>query len=184
MSVTFESREQAATSTGVQKAADAAQVYISPAQAVAIANAIKEVADKAPDNVVQINRGKLENTVREELHKSGGQFAIVTEPKETPILPALAPIGGKAINALNVGNVMANTPVTLNQYNIKAYPDRLIQIGGSYQEVFAAYNWRVSVPKIPLVAPHGGVGYLGVYGHANFDHPDISGIGIMLTIPK
>lgn len=60
----------------------------------------------------------------------------------------------------------------------------LIQAGGSYQEVFAAYSWKVNVPKILIIAQHSAVGYLGFYDHANFDQPRMSRIGIILNIPK
>lgn len=189
--VTFESQEKATTSAGVEKAANAAQASVSSAQAAAIANEIKKDEDKPPDVVVQTTGAKLKDTIKTELQKSGGQFAIVTEPKKDSTdavpfsvlgkTPTAAPLTTTSVTG---GTMLLNTPVTLNQYNIKAYPERLIQVGGSYQEVFAAYSWKVSVPKIPIIAPHGDVGYLGVYGHANMDHPDMSRIGIMLTIPK
>lgn len=184
--VSLESRQEATAPAGAEKAAGAAQVPLLPAQAAAVAKAIKEDGDNPPDDAVQTTGAKLKDTIKTELQKSGGQFAVVTEPKKDWTgVPASASITGKAINAVaNVGRALPNTPVTLNQYNIKAYPDRLIQVGGSYQEVFAAYSWKVDVPKIPLIAPHGDIGYLGVYGHANFDLPATSRIGIMLTIPR
>lgn len=182
--VTFESQQQASTPAGVEKAANAGQVSISPAQASAIANAIKNDADKPPDAVVQTTCARLEAAIKTELQKSGGQFAIVTDPKNPASVPVL-PITGKAVTTpANVATIPPKTPVTLNQYNIKAYPDRFIQVGGSYQEVFAAYSWKVDVPKVPLIASHGDIGYLGFYCHANLDHPDMSRIGMMLTIPK
>lgn len=191
--ITFESRQQASTPAGVEKAANAAQVPISATQAATIASAIKEDENKPPDAVVQTTGAKLQETIQTELEKSGGQFAIVTDSnKDSPSNIAPLPADSKtsstsdiAKNALeDVRAILPNTPVMLNQYNIKAYPDSLIQVGGSYQEVFAAYSWRVSVPKIPVIAPHGDVGYFGIYGHANFDHPAMSRVGIMLTIPK
>ncbi len=185
VTVTFESREQAATPAGVEKAANAAQVSISPSQAAEIANVIKEGEDRAPDAVVQTTGESLDQTIKTELQKSGGQFAIVTDSKKPARGPAPALESSKAAAALaNVGTLLPGTPVTLNQYNIKAYPDRLIQVGGSYQEVFGAYSWRVTVPRIPLIASHGAAGYLGVYGHANLGRADISRVGIMLTIPN
>ncbi len=185
VTVTFESREEAATPAGVEKAADTAKVPLSPTQAADIASVIKENVDRAPDAVVQTTGESLDETIKTELHKAGGQFAIVTDSKKSAIVPAPPQEKSKAVAAWEkVGTKMPGTPVTLNQYNIKAYPDRLVQVGGSYQEVFAAYSWKVDVPKIPLVAPHGAVGYLGIYGHANFDHPSMSRAGIVLTVPK
>ena len=173
--VTLASQEQAATPAGVERAANAAQVPLSQSQATAIASAIKESEEKAPDAVVQTTEAKLKETIKAELRKSGGQFAIVTDPKHPDRVPVLPSAKAEA--------TAASAPVILNQYNIKAYPDRLFQVGGSYQEVFAAYSWKVDVPKVPIIAPHGNTGYLGVYGHANLDRPDQSRIGILLTIP-
>ncbi|MDR3565602.1 MAG: hypothetical protein P4N59_29760 [Negativicutes bacterium] len=181
--VTFESQQQASTPTGVEGAANAAEVPISSAQAAEIASVIKHDAGKPPNAVVQTNGASLIDTAKKELQKFGGQFSIVTEPKNPAIIPALS-LTGKTVTSAKGGTLSPNTPVTLNQYNIKAYPDRLIQVGGSYQELFAAYSWRVNVPKIPLIAPRGDIGYLGVYGHANLDNPGMSRIGIILTIPK
>jgi hypothetical protein len=178
--ITLESQEQAATPAGVERAASAAQVPLSPTQTAAIAGAIKKSVDNVPDAVVQTTEAKLEETIRAELKKSGGQFAIVTDPK----LPATIPVVPAASAAsAQAEAIVPNAPVILNQYNIKAYPDRLFQVGGSYQEVFAAYSWRVSVPKLPGIAPRGNTGYLGVYGHANLDRPEQSRVGILLTIP-
>lgn len=178
--VTLASQEQAATPAGVDRAANSAQVPLSSSQAATIAGAIKESEAKAPDAVVQTTGAELGETIRDELKKSGGQFAIITDPKQpdrVPVLPSASAAPAKT------EPIAPSALVTLNQYNIKAYPDRLIQIGGSYQEVFAAYSWKVDVPKIPLIAPHGNTGYLGVYGHANLDRPDQSRMGLILTIP-
>ena len=178
--ITFESQEQAATPAGVDRAANAAQVPLSPSQAAAIASVIKESEATAPDAVVQTTGAKLEETIQAELKKSGGQFAIVTDPKHPAGVPVLPP--ANAIPA-KADPIAPAATLILNQYNIKAYPGRLFQIGGSYQEVFAAYSWKVDVPKIPLISPRGSTGYLGVYGHANLDRPDQSRVGILLTIP-
>lgn len=76
--VVFESQQQASTPAGVEKAANDAQVPISQAQAIAIAAVIKQFVDKPPDAVVQTTGAKLEATIKAELKKSGGQFAIVS----------------------------------------------------------------------------------------------------------
>lgn len=178
--ITLESQEQAATPAGVERAASAAQVPLSPTQTAAITGAIKKSVDNVPDAVVQTTEAKLEETIRAELKKSGGQFAIVTDPKHPATIPVVPAASAASAQA---EAIVPNAPFILNQYNIKAYPDRLFQVGGSYQEVFAAYSWRVSVPKLPVIAPRGNTGYLGVYGHANLDRPEQSRVGILLTIP-
>lgn len=166
--VTSESQQQATTPAGVQLAANFAQMPLTASQTAVVVQAIEAATKTQPAASVVTTGSKMEATVQAELKKSGGQFAIVTDPAH----PVTAPV------------VPPTATVTLNQYNVKAYPDRLIQIGGSYQEAFAAINWRVSVPKIPLLAPHGAVGYLGVYTHINTDQPANSRVGVLLTIPR
>ena len=67
--VAFESQQQASTPVGVESAANAVEVPVSPAQAAEIANAIKQDADKPPESVVQTTGAKLENTIKTELQK-------------------------------------------------------------------------------------------------------------------
>ncbi len=167
-SMTLESQQLATSPAGVQLAANFAQVPLTESQTAAVVQAIKAAPKERPAAKVATTGANLKATIQTELKKSGGQFAIVTDP----VHPTAAPV------------VPPAATVTLNQYNIKAYPDRLIQIGGSSREVFAAYNWRVSVPKIPLLAPHGAVGYLGAYTHINFDRSVKSRVGVLLTIPR
>lgn len=179
--VTFESQQQASTPTGVQQAAASAQVPFSASQAERVVLSIQASAKEPPVTSVTTTGAKVKDTVAAELKKSGGQVAIVTDPAHPAATPVVASTTPAAAGTVVIP---PTATVTLNQYNIKAYPDRLIQVGGSYQEVFVAYSWRVSVPKIPLLAPHGAVGYLGTYAHTNFDEPANSRVGILLTIPQ
>jgi len=190
---TYESQQRAETPQGVREAANNAQVPLSVSQETRVAQAVRESVNEPPAAVVTTTGSKLQETIKSELQKSGGRFSIITDPAHPANVPVAAPSAagsaGKttpatAAGAATVTAIPPNATVTLNQYNIKAYPDRLIQIGGSYQEVLAAYSWRVTVPKIPIIAPRGDVGYLGLYGHANFDQPGASRVGILLTIPK
>ncbi|MDT8900088.1 hypothetical protein [Anaeroselena agilis] len=183
--VTFESQQQASTPTGVQQAAASAQVPFSASQAERVVLSIQASAKEPPVTSVTTTGAKVKETVAAELKKSGGQVAIVTDPAHPAATPVVTSTPGTTAPAsASIVVIPPTTTVTLNQYNIKAYPDRLIQVGGSYQEVFVAYSWRVSVPKIPLLAPHGAVGYLGTYAHTNFDEPANSRVGILLTIPQ
>ncbi|MDR3563501.1 MAG: hypothetical protein P4N59_18990 [Negativicutes bacterium] len=169
--VTFECQEQAATATGVKQAADNAQVPLSSFQTKEVAQYIQSSVNIPPTNIVPTTGANLKQTIAQEQNKFKADFTIVTDPKNPSI-------------TINPATIPPYIPVTLNQYNIKAYPAHLIQIGGSYQEIMIAYSWKVNVPKIPIIAPNGDIGYLGVYSHANFNHPDMSRIGMMLTIPK
>lgn len=178
----FESQQQAATPAGVQQAADDAQIPLSVSQVTRVAQSIQKAVNEPLAASVVTTGAKMKETVAAELKKSGGQVAIVTDPAHPAATPVVA--SDKTAPAAGTVVIPPTATVTLNQYNIKAYPDRLIQVGGSYQEVFAAYSWRVTIPKVPLLAPHGATGYLGAYAHANLDAPANSRAGVLLTIPQ
>ncbi len=178
----FESQQQASTPAGVEEAANNAQVPLAASQASRVAQSIQAATKAQPAAYVVTTGAKMQATVQTELKKSGGQFAIVTDPAHPDSTPVAVPAGKPG--TLNAKIIPPAATVTLNQYNIKAYPDRLIQIGLGYHEVFAGYSWRVSVPKLPLLAPHGAAGYLGAYAHINTDQPANSRTGVLLTIPQ
>lgn len=180
--VVFQSQQQAGTLAGVEGAANNARVPLAASQASRVAQSIQVAAQTQPAAYVVTTGAKMQATVQTELKKSGGQFAIVSDPAHPESTPVVAP-AGKPVPP-NAEIIPPASTVTLNQYNIKAYPDRLIQIGVSYHEVFAGYSWRVSVPKLSLLAPHGAVGYLGAYAHINTDQPADSRAGVLLTIPQ
>lgn len=180
--VVFQSQQRASTPAGVEGAANNAQVPLTASQASMVAQSIQAATKTQPAAYVVTTGAKMQATVQTELKKSGGQFAIVTDPAHPDSTPFEVPPGKPS--PPNGEIIPPAATVTLNQYNIKAYPDRLIQIGVSYHEVFAGYSWRVSVTKIPLLAPHGAVGYLGAYAHINTHEPADSRAGVLLTIPK
>lgn len=146
--VVFESQHQASTLAGVEGAANIAQVPLTASQASRVAQSIQVAPKTQPAASVVTTGAKAQATVQTELKKSGGQFAIVTDPVHPDSTPYAVPAGKPA--PPNTETIPSTATVTLNQYNIKAYPDRLVQIGVSYHEVFTSYSWRVSVPKLPL----------------------------------
>lgn len=180
--VVFESQQQASTPAGVEEAANIAQVPLTASQASRVAQSIQAAAKTPPGAYIVTSGAKVQATVQTELKKSGGQFAIVTDPAHPYSTPVAMPAGKLA--PPNAEIIPPAATVTLNQYNIKAYPDRLVQIGVSHHEVFTSYSWRVSVPKLPLLAPHGAAGYLGTYAHIDTDQPANSRAGVLLTIPQ
>jgi hypothetical protein len=170
-SETFESQQVAETPVGVQQAANNAQVPLATGQAFEVAKYIQATVNTPPVATVATTGAQLQQTISQEQYKFKADFSIVTDPKNATL-------------AVTPATIAPNTPITLNQFNIQAYPAHLLQIGGSYQEVMMAYSWKVAVPKIPIIAPHGDIGYLGLYSHANFDQPRMSRVGIMLTIAR
>lgn len=137
--MTFESQQQASTPAGVQLTANNAQVPLSASQAARVVQSVQASANVVPVAIVATTGSKLQEAVKAELQKFGGQFSIVTDPAHPGSAPVVAAAAAKPASA-NAEVIPPTAAVTLNQYNIKAYPDRLIQIGGSYQEVFAAYK--------------------------------------------
>ena len=180
--VTFESQKNATTAQGAQEAANNAQIPLVHGQAAEVGVLISEAAKTPPAASVEATGETLEKVVLQEQKTAKADFSIVADAKNPNLTPVVG--NGKIVPAANTEVITQNTPVILNQYNVKAYPDQLLQVGGSVNEVMIAYSWRVNVPKIPLIAPKGDVGYIGVYGHYNADVPGNSRVGIMLTIPR
>ena len=164
--VTPLSQEQAETPQGVQEAAEQSQVHISTDQAVEIAEAIREAPARKPDRVVETTGAQLVDTVEAERIKSGADFAIVTDPAQAGKTPVLD-------NKIGPPTFPADKPVTLNQYNIQAYPKALLELTAySDKSLDVAYLRRVKV--------FGATGYIGP---AITLSPDSVRVGARLTIP-
>jgi hypothetical protein len=167
--VTTLPQEVAATPAGVEVAADRAQVPMSDAQLREAAAQIAASPAKVPDAVVQTTGRELPQAVSAGLAASGGDFAIVTDPQRPGASPAMTLNKAPSSHDYrfsahpSYNTVGPNQPVTLNQYNIKAYPDQLRIVNIGLRSVSAAYIHKVNLPKIPLLLPKGGVGYAGPY---------------------
>ena len=155
--IVFESQQQASTPAGVEQAANVAEIPISPVEASAIVNAIKEDADKPLAAVVQTTGVKLENTIKTELQKSGGQFAIVTDTKNLDSVPTVdKTVAVPASGQVKTETVQPKTPVTLNQYNIRL--DKPYGIG-----VYAGTHSVGAIMQYNNVFVFGGPQYQGGY---------------------
>ena len=178
--VTFTSQEKAQTPQGVTAAADAAKVPISAEQAQEAANAILAAAGKAPDSIVKTTGANLQTAAAKALANSGGDFAMITDPKhpnQTPVLVGQNTSNGTSSISYSKDVKPGNQPettnqtdaikpedtVVLNQYNIQDYPKHLT-VGhiGVYSAGVARLN-KVDISPIPLFLPKGGVGYVGPY---------------------
>ena len=118
--VTQESQQEAETPAGVQEAAQAAKVPLTSAQATEAATQIRHIYESgtAPARIVYTTAQQAESTEKQEQAKSKADFAIVTDASDP---------NKKA----DVSSLPANTPVTLNQYNVQAYKKVLhtVEIG-------------------------------------------------------
>jgi len=108
--VTFESQKEASTPEGVDRAAQNAQVYISPTQSKEIAHKIEYIYTNnvQPEYIVPTTAKDVEKTAKEEEKKNKADFSIVTNPD-------------KPDEQFDFSKYKENTPINLNQYNIHAY---------------------------------------------------------------
>jgi len=109
--VTAESQQQAETAAGVALAAKNAHINMLQSQLDEAAQQIAELKNKPPDTIVKTVPVEVIKTIEVERQKSGADFAIVTDPKQPD----------KQVNLKAVEKLLADTPVTLNQYNVFAY---------------------------------------------------------------
>jgi len=163
--VTFESQQQASTPAGVMQAANNAQVPLTASQAFDVSEYIRDNQNTYPTSTETTTGSKLQQVVSNAVYKFGGDFAIVTDPKNPTQKPVVKP----------------GDTVVLNEYVTKAYPDHLLTAGGGKGRYLVGWSVRVNVPKIPLLAPRGDVGYVGFTGvHMN----NINGYFVTITVPK
>ena len=184
--VSYTSQEKAETPAGVTEAAQAAKVPISDDQAKEAAKAIREAAGKPPDSVVTTTGANLQTAAATALADSGGDFAIITDPKQpdkAPVLVGQAAAGTGSISytkdvlpggqqpaAAPTDAIKPDDPVVLNQYNIQAYPQHLtVAHVGVYSAGVARLN-KVNLSPVPLLLPKGGVGYIGPYVGVTHNH--------------
>lgn len=183
--VTVESQKHAETPQGVQKAAENAQAPISQAQAAEAARAIAAAKGRPPDAVILTTAQGVEKTATNYKDKVDGDFVIVTDPNNPDQPPPLPDKDGKYQLKYDGPRTVFNPaqPVNLNAYVIKAYPDRLYFVGADDSSVIVGVAHKVKIPKVPLVAPHGAVGYAGIYDRYDYKHSE-NHIGGMVVIPK
>jgi hypothetical protein len=163
--VTFETQQQASTPAGVKLAADNAHIPLLTGQEQDVSKYIQASASAPPAATEQTTGAQLQQQVNNAVYKFGADFAIVTDPKNPTQKPSIKP----------------GDNVTVNEYLIKAYPGHLDTIGIGKKAYLLAWSARVNVPVIPLLAPHGDVGYVGVTG---VHLPRDNAIFLTVTVPK
>jgi hypothetical protein len=184
--VSYTSQEKAQTPEGVNDAAQVAKVPISDEQAQEAAKTIQKAAGKPPDSIVKTTGANLQTAAASALTASGGDFAMITDPKQpnqAPVLVGQATGSTSSISykkdvmpanqtqaAVQTDAIKPDDPVVLNQYNIQAYPQHLtVAHIGVYSAGVARLN-KVNIDAIPIFLPKGGVGYVGPYVGITHNH--------------
>lgn len=152
--VTVEPQSEAQTETGVEKAADKAQVPVSRQQAQDAAQEIRYIYqhDDPPEYTIITTGGDVERQAQAAQERAGADFSIVASDD-----------GEKA----DVASISKDKPVELNQYNVQAYKKTLhtvevspdIDGGRGIAEVGYSVSRKVSRDGK----------YLGVGASYNFD---------------
>ena len=153
--VTVEPQSEAQTETGVEKAADNAQVPVSRQQAQDAAQEIRYIYqhDTKPEYTIVTTGGDVERQAQAAQERAGADFSIVASDD-----------GEKA----DVASISKDKPVELNQYNVQAYKQVLhtvevspdIEGGRGIAEVGYSVSRKVSSDGK----------YLGVGASYNFDN--------------
>lgn len=152
--VTVEPQSEAQTETGVEKAADKAQVPVSRQQAQDAAQEIRYIYqhDDPPEYTIITTGGDVERQAQAAQERAGADFSIVASDD-----------GEKA----DVASISKDKPVELDQYNVQAYKKTLhtvevspdIDGGRGVAEVGYSVSHKVSRDGK----------YLGVGASYNFD---------------
>ena len=152
--VTVEPQSEAQTETGVEKAADKAQVPVSRQQAQDAAQEIRYIYqhDDPPEYTIVTTGGDVEKQAQAAQKRAGADFSIVASTDGAPA---------------NTASISKDKPVELNQYNVQAYKKVLhtvevspdIEGGRGIAEVGYSVSRKVSRDGK----------YLGVGASYNFD---------------
>lgn len=153
--VTVEPQSEAQTETGVEKAADKAQVPVSRQQAQDAAQEIRYIYqhDDPPEYTIITTGGDVEKQAQAAQKRAGADFSIVASTDGAPA---------------NTASISKDKPVELNQYNVQAYKKVLhtvevspdIEGGRGIAEVGYSVSRKVSRDGK----------YLGVGASYNFDN--------------
>ncbi len=116
--VTLMSQQQAETPTGVELAAKNAHIDMLQGQLEEAAKQIAELKDREPVTVIKTVPVEVVKVVEKQVKDSCANFGIVTDPAHP----------GQQVNLKDIEKLPADTPITLNQYNVFAYRKKFQQI--------------------------------------------------------
>ena len=133
--VTTMSQQRAETSTGVQEAADNANVKLDTGQAKEVSTAIREIriTEKEPVYIVQTTGENAKGESEKAAKQEQADFAIVTD-KNNPE------------QEVNFDELDKDAKVELNQYNIQAFKKHLNTMEYQPTEKVLGYThqWKVT----------------------------------------
>ncbi len=133
--VTTMSQQQAETSTGVQTAADNANVKLDEGQAKEVSTVIREirVTEKEPVYIVQTTGENAKAESEKAVKQEQADFAIVTDKNDPEKEVSLEELDKEA-------------KVELNQYNIQAFKKHIntIEYQPTEKVIGYTYQWKVT----------------------------------------
>lgn len=129
------SQQQAETPIGVQQASENAHIKLDYGQAKQISETIKEirVTEKEPVYIIQTKGSEAKEVSKNAVKQEKADFAIVTD-KDNPE------------KVVELDNLDKDATVNLNQYNIKAYKNRIntVEYYPSEKTIGYTHQWKVS----------------------------------------
>jgi hypothetical protein len=168
--VTAESQVQAETPQGIDLAAHNNQVKMMQDQLDSAAQQIAALKNKPPDTIIQTVPYEVTKVVTQEVEKRGADFGIVTDPKSPD----------KPVDLNEVAKLPADTPVTLNQYNVFAYK-KIIRDVTVYPSFSGIHPNGINEADYGVSRKITNDGkYLGVVGGYDFDNKKAK-IGLRYT---
>lgn len=160
--VTAESQQQAETPAGISLAAHNAKVGLMQDQLDSAGKQIALLKNLPPDVIIKTVPYQVEKTVVQYVKTSGADFAIVTDPKNPD----------KVVDLKEVAKLPATTPITLNEYNIKAYKKviRGVTLYPSFAGITPSGLKEIEGDISRKISKDGK--YIGIAGSYNFEHKE------------
>ncbi|WP_196605810.1 hypothetical protein [Pectinatus haikarae] len=154
--VTTETQMQAETPSGVETAADNAQVHISNGQAQEAASQIKDIVSskQQPQYVVYTTASEAPAVEKTAQEKAGADFAIVTDPSSPT-------------ETVDTSKLPQDTQISLNQYNVQAYKKTLHTISYAPKSIDNTSPKEIGYSISRKITKDGK--YVGVGVDYNFD---------------
>jgi len=141
------SQAQSEDGKEIAKAAEIIRVPLARSHAMEIAKKIETEKQRSPDKVEHIASQVIDKKVKDISQGLGADLTIITNPVKPQQIP----------------DIKSGNEVSLNVYNIKAYPSKLLEVGIGSRGSDLAYLHRVDLPRIPLILPKGSVSYMGPF---------------------
>lgn len=154
--VTVESQEQAETPAGISLAAHNAKVGMMQEQLDSAAQQIAELKNKKPDIIIKTVPVEVPKVVTQEVEKRGADFGIITDPKQP----------NNPVDLKEITKLPNNTDITLNQYNVFAYKEKLCQLDIDFNIAKTKVN-EVDYSESHKISKDGK--YLGYVAGYDFD---------------